>query len=258
MLLSLQNAFRELLTSSYPDVFGGAAPPVEIEFPTYAWTFDASSADATAGEPAQDDARDLLVFDPADPEGPYTLSRPPYPGPKRVYLRTPVGDRVTLGPAEVAWHPVDSRVFTLHPRPSRALAGFDQVEVLYGVTAVFTKLKSMHRMPVSLSGPDNAAVERATVLAMGAFALNRGRVIANGAFADAEGDYQVAGEIKSLKLNQGSATGPGARTLSLDAEVELKVSRALAEDEGAPITHILSPGATAGARRIDVRMDVEA
>jgi hypothetical protein len=258
MLLSLQSALRDLLKDAYPDLFDGTPPAVALEFATYVWTFDASSADATAGEPAQDDARDLLAFDPADPEGPYTLTRPPYPGPRRVYLRTPVDERVTLAPAEVSWDPVDSRVFTLHPRPTRTLTGYDRVEILYGVTAVFTKLKSMHSIAVTLSGSDDATVERATMLAMGAFALNRGVVIAGGAFTETEGDYRVVGEIKSLKLTRGSAAGPGMRTLTFEAEVDMKVDRALAEDEGRPITHILSPGVAAGSRTIDVHVDVEA
>lgn len=257
MLTSLRTAFTGLLRDAYPSVFGGSSPPVAAEFSTDEWSFDASSADATAGEPAQDDARDLLPFDPEEPEGPYTLARPPYPGPRRVYLRAPTGDRATLGPAEVAWDAVDPRSFTLAPKPSRALDGFDGVEVLYGVTAVFTRLKSLHRLTVVLTAADEATVERGELLALAAFALNRDAVMKDAAFDESGGDYQVHGEVKSLVLRGGTAPEPGARHLTLAAEVELKVSRALAGDEGTPIRRILSPGA-AGARPVDVSIDVQA
>lgn len=257
MLLSLRDAFTALLRDAYPTVFGGSDPPVQAEFQGEEWTWDASAADATAGEPAQDDARDVLAFDPDDPEGPYTLSRPPYPGPRRVYLRATDGGRITLGPDEVRWDPADARGFTLHPKPVRVLAGFDAVEVLYGVTAVFTRLKSVHRVNVVLLGEDEAQLERGEVLALAAFALNREAVMRDGAFSESGGDYQARGEVKSLALRRGIA-GPGTRTLVMDAEVELKVSRALAEDEGRPIERILTPGGAPGARRVDVRIDVQA
>lgn len=258
MLLALQNAFHELLKAEFPEVFGGETAVVALEFPAHVWIFDPSSAEATAGEPAQDEAQDQLPFDPAGPEGPYSLSRMPYPGPRRVYLRTPAGDRLVLGPAEVHWSAIDSREFTLHPKPTRALAGFDIVEVLYGVTAVFTKLKSLHEMQVSLSADGSATAERAELLALAAFALGREAVMKAGAFAESGGGYEALGEIKSLKLRRGSAPSQGIRTLTLDAEVELKVSRALGEDEGRPITRILSPGKAPGERKVDVGIDVQA
>ena len=257
MLLSLRDALTGLLRDAYPTVFGGSDPPVQAEFQGEEWTWDASSADATAGEPAQDDARDVLAFDPDDPQGPYTLARPPYPGPRRVYLRAEDGGRITLGADEVRWDPADARIFTLHPRPVRVLDGLDAVEVLYGVTAVFTKLKSVHRVNVLLAGEDEAQLERGAVLALAAFALNRDAVMQGGAFSQSGGDYQAQGEVKSLALRRGIAL-PGTRTLVMDAEVELKVSRALAEDEGRPIERIVTPGGAPGARRVDVRIDVQA
>jgi hypothetical protein len=258
MLLALQNAFFELLKTSFPDVFGGTTPPVKVTFQRYAWTLDPSSADPTAGEPTQDDAVDLLAFDPEHPEGPYTLSRPPYPGPRRVYLRTPGNDRQTLGPGEVQWDSINPRSFTLQPKPTRVLTGFNRVEVLYGVTAVFTQLKSHHELPVILSGTDDAALERAEALALAAFALNREAVMSSGAFSQSGGGYTAAGTLKSLKLLKGASAAGSSRELFLDAEVELKVSRALAEGEGRPILHIVSPGKTpSGDRKVDVDIDVQ-
>jgi hypothetical protein len=62
-----------------------------------------------------------------------------------------------------------------------------------------------------------------------------------------------------LKLRKGNAPGPGSRILVLEAEVEMKVGRALNEDEGTPILRILSPGAAPGPdRKVDIDIGVEA
>lgn len=258
MLLALQNAFLELLKSSFPDLFDGTPAPIQVTFQNHGWTLDPSSADPTAGEPTQDDAADLLAFDPAQPAGPYTLSRPPYPGPRRVYLRTAGDDRQALGPAEVQWDSANPQSFTLQPKPTRVLSGFNRVEVLYGVTAVFTQLKSHHQLPVLLSGSEDATLERGEALALAAFALNREAVMAAGAFSHAGGDYTAAGTLKSLKLLKGAANTGSSRELVLDAEVELKVSRALAEGEGRAILRIVSPGKSpSGERKVDIDIDVQ-
>jgi hypothetical protein len=53
--------------------------------------------------------------------------------------------------------------------------------------------------------------------------------------------------------------GEGARLLLVRAELELKASRALREDEGMPIERILTPGRPPDPDRpIDVHIDVEA
>ena len=52
---------------------------------------------------------------------------------------------------------------------------------------------------------------------------------------------------------------PDSRQLTLQAKVELKVGRALREDEGVPIERIRTPGRSLGADRpVDVYVDVEA
>ncbi len=259
MLFALQSALSGLLKASLPSLFGGASPPVTLAFPPYQWDFDPSSADATAGEPAQDDAVDSLAFDPGAPQGPYTLSRPPYPGPKRLYLLGPGGDRIALTPGESLWDPLNPGSFTLAPKPTRSLAGLDAVEIRYGVTAVFTKLKSAHQMGILIGAADDAKADQAEALALAVFALNREAVKAAGAFSHGGGGYSAQGEIKTLKLRKGTAPGAGARTLILEAEVELKVGRALNEDEGTPILRILSPGADPGSdRKVDIDIGVEA
>jgi hypothetical protein len=259
MLTALQTAFTVLLKSSLPSLFDGDSPAVTLAFPPYQWDFDPSSADATAGEPSQDDAVDSLAFDPASPQGPYALTRPPYPGPKRIYLLGPGGDRVTLAPGECVWDPLAPGSFTLAPKPARALAGLDTVEVHYGVTAVFTKLKSAHQLGALIAAADDAKADEAEALALAVFALNREAIKAAGGFSHAGGGYTAQGEIKTLKLRKGNAPGPGSRILVLEAEVEMKVGRALNEDEGTPILRILSPGAAPGPdRKVDIDIGVEA
>ena len=257
MLVKLQTAFLDLLKASFADVFGGDPPSVGVEFPPYEWTLDPSSEDPVAGTPVQDDASDSFAFDPAAPAGPYTLTRPPYPGPRRVYLKTPAGDRQPLRPAEVAWDPDDSRRLTLGPAATRVLTDYDRVEVLYGVTAVFTQLKSVHPMQVRLVASDRSGAEKAEALALAALALDREAVMTAGAYTESGGGYSVRGTIKSLKLHKGAVTADATRVLVLEAEVELKISRALGADEGKPILHILSPGKAAGDRKVDIDIGVE-
>lgn len=259
MLVALQKAFHDLLKASFPDVFTGDPIPVRVEFPEYQFIFDPSSADPVAGSPVQDDASDSFPFNPASPAGPYTLTKPPYPGPRRVYLKTPAGDRQPLKVAEVAWDPNDSRQLTLSPGPTRVLASYDQVEVLYGVTAVFTQLKSLHPMPVRLLAGEGEEVkaDRAESLALAAYALNRDALMTAGGFTQTGGGYTVQGTIKSLTLQKGSAPSQGVRRLVMEVEAELKISRALGADEGKPILRILSPGRGAGGRKVDIDPSVE-
>jgi hypothetical protein len=165
---------------------------------------------------------------------------------------------VTLGAAEVAWDAADPRVFTLHPKPTRVLAGLEHVQVLYGVTGVFTKLKTSHELSLLLTANDEATAERAELLAMAVFALARGVILPASAFSTSEGDYTARGEIKSLKLVGGASTSANVRRMTLAAEVELKVSRALRDGEGTPIERIGSPGVAPNGRPVNIRIDVEA
>src|SRR5215217_6618700 len=104
MLLALETAIVDLLKSALPSLFTGAGAATAT-FPGETWDFDPLSADPVAGEPGPEGAVDELAFDPSAPTGPYALTRPPYPGPKRVYLRSAAGELVALGNTEVVWNP---------------------------------------------------------------------------------------------------------------------------------------------------------
>lgn len=257
MLVSLQSTLVAMLKASFPDVYDGSPAPARLEFAAYDYAFDASSADPAAGQPTQDDAVDVLAFDPSAPAGPYHLTRPPYPTARRVYLRSAADDRQALTAAEVQWDAVDPRAFTLVPRPTRNLTAFNRVEVLYGVTAVFTQLKSAHTLVLAITASDAATAERAESLLLAAVALNRDALIAGAAFTHSGGGYTAHGTVKSLQLRKGSVPAAASRTLVLEAAIELKLGRALAADEGQPIQHISSPGKPPGAHQVNIDIGVE-
>lgn len=256
MLLALQTAITSLLQSSLPALFTGAGL-VQIAFDDDTWTFDPLSADAVAGEPGPGDATDLLAFDPNAPAGPYTLTRPPYPGPKRVYLRSPQGELVALSPREVIWNPANAASFTFQPRPGRDLTGFTELSVLYGIVTAGTQLKVLHKASLTLTSSDAAKAEQALALALAVLALNREALRGQGAFSFTSGGYQSEGTLKTLHFS-GGTTIADVRTLQISAELDLEVQRLLGPDEGKPIVQILSPGRPAGGRPIDIDPAVEA
>lgn len=257
MLLALENAIVNLLKSAFPALFTGEGA-ASVTYPADTWDFDPLSADPVAGEPGPEDAVDNLAFDPSAPSGPYTLTRPPYLGPKRVYLRSAAGELVALGNAEVIWNPSNPASFTLAPRPGRDLSGFDHLEIQYGVVAAATRLKTLHKLTLQITAADAATAEQALALSLSALVLNRTTLMAQGGFSWNAGSYQAEGIVKTLKFSAGAATAATSRTLSLEAEVDLRLERMLGEDEGKPIVHILSPGKTPGTKPIDIDPAVQA
>jgi hypothetical protein len=250
MLLALQSAITSLLKSALPTLFDGAGA-VQLAYGADSWRFDPLSADPVAGEPGPEDAVDALAFDPSAPAGPYLLTRPPYPGPKRVYLRSPDGDLIALSPAELNWDAANPAKFGFQPRPGRELTGFNQLEAHYGIVAAGSQLKLLHQASLTLTAPDAATAEQALSLALAVLALNREMLRQQAAFSHAAGSYQAVGTLKTLSFADGSAAGTAA-TLNLAAELDLKVQRLLGDGEGQPIAHIVSPGRAAGGRAVDI------
>jgi len=254
----LNEAVKVLLAESLPSLFGGDDPAVKVGTTDNRFTLDASSAEAIASEPRPDDRADELAFDPDNPAGPYQLAVVPEPGPRRVRLTTKLKDRITLREDEVAWDGADPRLFTLQLRQGRDLADVTGVQVLYSVTAVYLKLKIAHTFSLLLESTSAQKVQQAESLAVAVIALNRQRLLDEGAYEFEEGDYGVAATVKSLKLVEGTAS-PKKRTLDFNAEIELKATRAMSEDEGRPILRIRTEGLPADpGRPVDIRIDVEA
>jgi len=259
MLLALEAAITALLQGSFPALFGGAGT-VQIGFDNTSWQLDPSSLDPVAGEPGPLDAQDALAFDPAHPNGPFTLTRTPYPGPKRVYLHSPAGELVALSAPELSWDAADPAKFTFTPRPGRVLTGFNQLQVLYGIVAAGTQLKVQYQAALTLTGSSAAMAEQALSLALAALALNRDTLRSGAAYQFASGGYQVAGTLKTLGFSRGTTTG-NAHAIVLAAELNLLVQRLLGENEGVPITQVLTPGRpdlAGGGRRVDIDPIVQA
>lgn len=257
MLLALQSAITALLQGAFPALFTGAGA-VQMAFADNQWQFDPMSADPVAGEPGPQDAVDALVFNPAAPTGPYLLTRPPYPGPRRVYLRTPSGDLAALANAELVWDAINPASFIFKPRTGRLLTGFDHLEAHYGVVAAGTQLKTLHQTSLLLTTADPARAEQALSLSLAALALNRERLRQQAAYSFAAGNYQVAGTLQSLSFASGSTSAAHVSSVLIHTALDLTVQRLLVESEGQPIVHISSPGRPAGGRPIDIDPVVQA
>ncbi|MFH7245308.1 MAG: hypothetical protein ACHWZW_20925 [Spirulina sp.] len=259
MLGNVVTVLNTELRRAFPQLFGGPSPMVQLSLLRAEFRVDPESAEALASAPRSDDRRDLLPFNPAAPMGPYQLSQPPYPGPRKLWLTTTAGDRVTLSTEEVRWEAADTQGFSLALRPSRDPRGFSGLEVLYGVTAIFTKLKLLHTLTLTLTSRDPNQLEQAEALLVGWVALHRQTLIEATAMAHTGGDYGTALDLKTLLLTHGEQVGSDHRTLTLTAESELKATRALRDDEGQPIERILTNGRPGSAEgRIDIHIDVQA
>jgi hypothetical protein len=257
----LSEALEALLTGSLPSLFGddnGEAVGLTVVGGLLEIDQE-QSADATASEPRPDDRVDDLGFDPEDPGGPYTLTQPPYPGPRRVWLVTGSDGRLPLRPEEVVWDRTDTRNFSLALRPQRDVSAVTGIRVLYGVTAIYTKVKAVQTFDVRLATSDAGLLERAESLVVAVIQLNRQRLADEARSSYEEGDYGAIVELKNVGLVRGTTPEDDVRLLLLRAELELKASRALGEDEGAPIERISTPGRPLDPDRpIDVHIDVEA
>src|SRR5215203_207288 len=254
----LSQALESLLTGTLPGLFDGEAVGLTVGGGLLEIDQE-QSADATASEPRPDDRVDDLEFEPEDPAGPYTLTQPPYPGPRRVWLVTGADDRITLRPEEVIWDRTDARVFSLALRPQRDVSAVTGIRVLYGVTAVYTKIKAVQTLDVRLQTTEAGLLERAESLVVAVIQLNRQRLADEARATYEDGEYGAIVELKNIGLVKGTRPDDDTRALDLRAELELKASRALGEDEGVPIERILTSGRPLDPDRpIDVQIDVEA
>jgi len=268
---NLDEAITALLRDALPGLLGGSTPPVALSVQSDAFATDPNAADAPASDPRPDDQVDQFPFDPAgivfDPADPaydpaalprFTLSKPPYPGPRRVRLLTAAGDRIALPEREVLWDE-EPRRFTLNLAPGHDLAGVNSVQVIYGVIAVFTLVKFNQAISVLLEAEDTGQLERSEALAAGVIELHRQELLDNSTATYDDGDYRAAVKINSLKLLEGSNPAAGQRRLHYQAEVELKSTRALRDDEGRPIVRVRTPGRPLDpARPVHIEIGVEA
>lgn len=234
----LDDALRTLLLQALPGLFGDATTAVRASIAIGPFELDPGSVEAQANEPRTDERIDELPFDPTRPNGPYTLPQAPAVGPRRLRLMTAGGDRMAIADSEVVVDTLDPRRFSLRLRADRDLSGVSGVQVLYSITAVFTCLKLTRHLTLRLEATDAAMLDRAEAMALVVFALNRPQLVAAARDAFLEGDYGAQIELKSLHLKQGTAPSANVRQLEFRAEIELKATRALADNEGMPIERI--------------------
>jgi hypothetical protein len=258
MLSSLETALQNLLESALPDLFGGNNAPVSWNIANRQFQVDKNSLEPAAGEPRTDDHVDTLPFNAATPAGPYTLTQSPSPGPRRISLVTGSGDRIPLREEEVVWNLTAPREFTLALRPSRDVTGITSVRALYGVTAVFTRIKALYTCTAQMEANSDAQLNQAESLVIAVLVLHRESLMAAAQTSFTDGNYSSAVVVENLYLTQGVRTTQSA-TLTLSAAIELKASRALEADEGRPITKILTPGRPLDPNRpVDVFIEVDA
>jgi hypothetical protein len=259
---NLDGAIRTLLETALPALFGGATPPVSLSVNSVRFTVDKHSAEGTVSEARPDDRYDAFAFDPNSPPASFTLTQPPYPGPKRFWLTTNTGDRITLKDNEIVWDPEDNTVFSLTLEPYRDLSDVTGLLVLYAVVAVFTTFKAEQVVSVQLQAADASQVGQAEALASGVIQLSLSDLIAQSAATYDSGDYSVTVSAKSLKIIEGrgvAVDGAFVREIIYHAEIELKANRALRTDEGAVITRIITEGRPVDPNRaIDVHIGVDA
>ena len=255
---NLATALTNLLQTSLPSLLGGATPAVQLEVTSDLLELNTESPDSLASQPRPDDRTDTLTLDPTNPAGPYTLTQPPYPGPRRVWLVTASGERLTLTPKEVVWDPHNSRQFSLKLSPSRDLAGVDTLQVLYSVTAIYTQLEGTQTLQVHLTSDSETDLAQSQALVIAAIELNRQPLIQSAQALYEADDYGAEVAIAQLKLEGGKQLAPNHWQLTLKAKFQLKATRALAEEEGVPIERILTSGQSqSGDRPIDIHIGLE-
>jgi hypothetical protein len=272
MIGQLEEAIRDLAVSALGDLFAGDPAPVALSISSDAYTADPTTAEGLAGEPRAADRIDSFLFDPTgivfDPAAPhydpaalpsFTLTQPPYDGPRRVRLTSSQGDLIALHPDEVTWDPTDRSIFRLTLRPGRPLVGINGVQVLYAVIAVFTILRATQQVGLLLDTDDGARLARAEALLAGLMALNGQQLADQGTATYESGEYGAVVRIKGLRFTGISSPVPRQRLLAYKVEVETRVTRALRSDEGAPIRHITTPGRPLDPQRpVDIQIEVEA
>lgn len=256
---NLDEALESLAREALPGLLGGDTPPVQLVISSQLFEVDPESADAAASAPRPDDRTDNFPLDPNNPAGPYTLTQTPYPGPRRVRLTTGTGDRISLRHEEITWDGDNPRLFTLNLGPARDLTTVTGVQVLYSLIAVFTRIKARQTLNLTLQSEEADHLAQAEALVTAVVSLNRQRLIDHPPASFEDGDYGAHIVIKELALLQGTSPAPNQRLLTFQAEIEIKATRTLREDEGRPIERILTPGRPVDPNRsIDVHLEVDA
>jgi hypothetical protein len=260
--MSLRTALDELLRARLPGLLAGTSPPVSLAVERAALTVEALPQSTADAEPRSHDGFDLLPLNVTTPAGPYTLTQPPVPGPRRVWLQGDLG-RITFKDSDISWSDTDPRQFTLD-LAGRDLTGMTHVGVRYSVIAVRTNLQAVQVVRVVLSSTDAGDLESAEALVLAVLTLELNAVSDASAAEYADGDYSANVTTEAVELTGTPSTPPAAadtdeRVVEIRARLRLDVGRALHDDEGQPIERVRTPGLPVRpGHPVDVRIDVDA
>ncbi|MGF1522307.1 MAG: hypothetical protein ACFBSF_08320 [Leptolyngbyaceae cyanobacterium] len=240
MPTNLTTVLRDLLTESLPAPLGGDDPLLQLAIALEQLQFvnDPTAGDTT-GAPRPDNRTDSLAFDTDNPEGPYTLTQFPYPGARQVRLVTPDGDRIPLSNQEVIWGETDAHQFSLALTATRDPATVTQVEVLYGVAAIFTTLYATQQVTLTLSRSQPSEVEpdldQVAALAIAVLQLNRQLIVDTARSTYEIARYRMTSQINRIRLVNLNSPTPDERQIVVDADITLKATQVSGEQSGVPI-----------------------
>ena len=254
MIGHLTTTLQNLLTESLPDLLVGENAPVTLTIRTEQTQFsgDPTIQNTTASTPRVEDYTDRLPFQGNESSEPYRLTQVPYPGRQQVWLITEEGDLISLQTSEIIWDTTDSRNFRLSLNPDRDIASITHVEVLYGISVIETTLNAVQHVnlifqPPQTDQPDVTQTENrlqgAEALAIAVLTLNRPYLLAQTPVPYASGNYRATVQIQNIQLVQ-STTNPNAHqhVITLKADLIMKATRILGEEQSLPIKHILLSG----------------
>lgn len=252
MAADFDTVVRELLAEALPQVFGGDPPAVTVAVRDDGLELTPGDEDGDVG-PRSEDRSELLPFDPQAATGPYEVAVRPS---GRVIVRLVADGAVvaTLRDEEVVWDPGGLARFTLAPLPHRDLGDVDELAVRYAVTAVATRLRGTRSVALVLTG-DDALLGDARALAVAVLALDAPRLVADTRSVVERDGRSTTETLRALEV-MGLPPADDSAEVALRLLVDLELRRALREDEGIPITRVLTPGTQAtGPVAVEPRVD---
>jgi hypothetical protein len=153
---------------------------------------------------------------------------------------------------------VETRTFTLALLPTRDLTGVNGVNVLYGVIAAFTNLKLIQTMSILLESSSDS-LEACEALVTGIIELHRQELLDHSLANFNSDNYGAKVKATTLQLVGGSSPLATQRRITYQVAIELKITRALRDDEGHPIVRVRTPGRPLDPDRpvdVDIGVDV--
>lgn len=244
MPTNLTHALTHLLNRSLEDILGKSTPNINLTATTAQLTFlnDSASQDHIS-TPRLDDRTDFHPFDVANPAGPYILTQLPDAGARQVRLITKEGDRIALSNQEVIWDVKDARQFSLALDATQNTTTVTQVEILYGVTAIFTTLQATQEVTLTLTQTPQTAetsqlspdLDQIAALAIAAIEFNRQKLLNTTQTHYNSAEYGMVAQVSNIRLVNLNVPTVNERQIVLVADMMLKATQALGDEVGVSI-----------------------